>query len=443
MRGDRSTNGGGPMRAAFPARRRAEDFDALLDGTFEGSPSPELAELVDVVASVRSVPEVAPRAEFAADLRERLMAAAPDAMAAGAADTSSDTAARLTVGRRTPGRTRRSRERRIGVAIAAFSLVGATTASAVASQGALPGDTLYPVKRLIEDARTTLAMGEDAKADVLLAQARTRLTEVRELSARPGADPTDIEQALQDFGDTAHHASTLVLADYADHGDRRSVDQLRTFTQEGVTTLGQLTGVLPPSVDGVLADVANTLIQIDQSAAQACPACTTGGVTELPSSLIQLLSAVTGDGTSPTAAVTPPTTTSRPARPRHATPSSGASTAPGIPVSGQPSQPSTNAGGGRSTAPAPSSAPTSVGGAVGGAGGAVGGAVTGVGGAVGDLGGQVGGPAGGVVGGVGGVVGGVGGTVGGLTGTVGGTVDGVVGGLLGTPTPSPGSTPKP
>src|SRR3954471_8360173 len=142
------------MSPAFPTRRRAEQLDALLDGTATKAPTGELATLLAVVERVRAVPEVAPRAEFAASLRERLMAEAPAALATAARDNARDqeTTARLTV-RRTPSA--RSRERRIGVAVAAFSIVGATAASAVASQGALPGDTLYPVKRLIEDTQTS------------------------------------------------------------------------------------------------------------------------------------------------------------------------------------------------------------------------------------------------------------------------------------------------
>lgn len=433
------------MRAAFPARRRADEFDALLEGTLTQAPSAELAQLVEVVARVRTVPDVAPRAEFAAGLRERLMTEAPEALSTPSTD---EAAARLTVRHRTPDkpRSKTSRERRIGVAIAAFSLVGATTASAVASQGALPGDTLYPVKRLLEDARTSLAMGEDAKGDVLLAQARTRLAEVRELgSRREDAAPADIERALRDFSDTADHASTVILADYADHGDRRPVDQLRSFTEQSVTTLSGLTGVLPASVDDVLADVADTLVQIDQSAAEACPACDTHGVTELPSDLIALRSAVTGATKDATVAVAPSPTGTATRGPK-GNPSAGASTAPTGSPSGQTNGPVGNPTGGRtSPAPgpssAPTSAPTSAGGVVGGVGGAVGGTVGGVGGAVGDLGDQVGGPVGGVLGGVGGTVGGLGDTVGGATGQVGGTVDGVVGGLLGGTTPTPKTKP--
>jgi hypothetical protein len=423
------------MSPAFPTRRRAEEFDALLAGELTEAPSAELAALLEVVDQVRALPEITPRAEFAASLRERLMAEAPAALAAPATATAEEPTTRLSVGRRTPSKS--SRERRIALAIAAFSVVGATTASAVASQGALPGDTLYPVKRLIEDARTSLAMGEDAKADTLLSQARTRLKETRELSDRDNPDTDAITKSLRSFGDTADHASTVILAHDAGHADDKEIGQLRTFTGQSVADLSDLADVLPASVDGVLADVVNGLIAIDQSAAQACPGCDGTGIGELPANLVDLLSATTGDGNdrAPSAAATAPH--KKPAKPK-ATPSQAPSASAAEQLANDLKNTTgqlTGKGGKSAT-----SAPTSVGGAVGGAGGAVGGTVSGVGGAVGDAGSQVGGPVGGLLGTVGGVVGGLGDTVTGTTGALGDTVDGVTGGLTGgllgtSPTP--------
>jgi hypothetical protein len=422
------------LSAGFWTRGRADRFAALVDGDPTQARPAELADLVALAAQLRAVPEVAPRPDFAASLRERLMAEAPAALAlAEPADAASE---RLTVARRAPSKT--SRERRIGVAVAAFSIVGATAASAVASQGALPGDTLYPVKRLIEDAKTSLAMGDQAKASALLAQARTRLEEARDLGRRGNADPAEITQALRDFRDTARDASTIVLAEYADHGSRREIDRLRSFAQQSVTTLSELTAVLPDSVHGALADAVRTLLQIDRSAAEACPSCDGAGITELPSTLIDLLSS-TSDVAGPMPSATPQATGGR-IGPKGPIASSGPSQAPGGPLSGL-TDPLSNAGpaGGSGTSTTkPSSGPTSVGGAVGDLGGTVGGTLDGVGGTVGNLGDQVGGTVGDVVGGVGGTVGDVGGAVGGTTGTVGNTLDGLLGGLL-----SPTQTPTP
>jgi hypothetical protein len=440
------------MSPAFTTRRRAEQFDALLDGTLAVAPPAGLAGLLALVDQVRAVPEVAPRAEFAASLRARLMAEAPDALAAAAVTDAS----RLTVGRRTPSRV--SRERRISVAVAAFSLVGASAASAVASQGALPGDTLYPVKRLIEDARTSLTMGDDAKADVLLAHARTRLEEARKLGGREDLDPAAITQALDDYGDSADHASTLLLAEFADGGDESGIGELRTFTHEGVTTLGELVDELPVSVHDALADVVNTLLTIDHSAAEACPGCGTG-ITELPTTLVDLLSATSNAVNQVAGSITHPQTTDKSAGKsagksvgksagKHETVAPGAepSPAPDGTLLEQLTDPLTNAAGGKrgdDKATQPSSGPTSLGEAVGGVGGAVGGTVGGtvgqLGGTVSDLGDDLGGPLGPVVGDLGDTVDDLGGTVDNTVGGVGDAVGGLVGGLLGSGT----QTPKP
>lgn len=439
------------MSPAFPSRRAAQ-FEALLDGTLTEAPSAELAQLLALAEQVRAVPEMTPRADFAADLRERLMAEAPTALAAPPADDASSTAAaRLTVGRGTPSKSRR--ERRIGVAIAAFSLVGATAATAVASQGSMPGDTLYPVKRLVEDAQTSLTMGDDAKADILLSHARTRLDEARQLSERDDIDTARVEQALRDFGTTADHASSVILAEYADHGDQERIDDLRTFTEQGVTTLSELATLLPPSVDGVLAEVTNTLLNIDQSAAQACPACDAAGIVELPAPLVDLLGTTMNDVALTGSSLQQGTTTKHAGKSAKPGGSDDPSQAPAGSSSEQLTDPVTGAagdlggalggskggkGGEGDKGGKPSSGPTSVGGAVGDAGGAVGGTVSGVGGAVGGVGDQVGGPVGGVVGGVGGTVDDLGDTVGGVTGDLGDAVDGIAGTLL---PPKPSTTP--
>lgn len=429
------------MSPAFGSRRRAEEFDALLEGTLTQPSSAELRDLVAFAERVWTLPEIEPRRDFADDLRARLMAEAPAALAfARPAGADSERVERLTV-RRSPAAPRR--ERRLAVAIAAFSVVGATAASAMASQGALPGDTLYPVKRLVENAQTSLSMGEEAKADSLLAQARTRLAEARTLARRGDeADAGAISDTLDDFSSKAAHASDLVLDEYADRRDDARVEQLRAFAADGVGTLDELSGLVPADAEGALAKATRTLLGIDAAAAQTCPSCTGQGITDIPATLAQLLSSAT-DGVRESLA---PSRRPRANRPSEATaPSAGATQAPAPDQETGDARP--GSGGSTSGPTAPTAQPSTIGGVVGGVGGAVGDTVSGVGDAVTGVGGAIGGPVGGVVSGVGGAVSGVGGVVGGTVDGVGGLVDGVVGGLLGgltsTTSPKPSPTPKP
>ena len=119
-----------------------------------------------------------------ADLRERLMVAAePSCPVAPAGER--DDVARLTI---KPRRTRR--ERRVGIALGAVAIIGATTSMAVASQGAIPGDALYPVKRAIENTQAGFSVGDDAKGETILGNASGRLDEVDELTRATTPTPS-------------------------------------------------------------------------------------------------------------------------------------------------------------------------------------------------------------------------------------------------------------
>src|SRR5690349_1420159 len=113
---------------ALWTRRRAESFDTLLEGgRLDGDVDARTAELLELVGALRSVPAPEARPEFVTGLRERLMVAAETELTpvpAGERDVS-----RLTI---KPAKTRR--ERRVGIALGAAAIIGATTSMAVASQ---------------------------------------------------------------------------------------------------------------------------------------------------------------------------------------------------------------------------------------------------------------------------------------------------------------------
>ena len=259
------------MTPVFAARRRAEEFAALVE-----APSTRMADdarysqLLEVVAAMRAAPAPDARPEFVADLRARLMAEAQTALVPE--DTS-----RLTLPARRP-----ARERRIAAAVGGLALVGATTSMAMAAQSALPGDALYPVKRAIENVHTGLSVGEAQKGSTLLDNASGRLDEATELSR--GGDLQDnvvIADTLNDFTDQAAEASDLLLADYAQTGDQDSIDELRAFTASSLDQLTELEQLVPAEARDELMHAAQVVIAIDTAAQQACPSCD-GGVTRIP-----------------------------------------------------------------------------------------------------------------------------------------------------------------
>lgn len=260
------------MTPVFAARRRAEEFAALVERASTGrADDARYSELLELVGALRETPAPAARPEFVADLRARLMAEAESALVP--VDSS-----RLTLPARRPGR-----ERRLAAAVGGLALVGATTSMAMAAQSALPGDTLYPIKRAIENVQTGLSVGEGQKGSTLLASARDRLDEATQLS-REGdlQDSVVVADTLNDFTDQAAEASDLLLADYSQTGSQDSVDQLREFTASSLDQLTALEALVPPEARDELIHAAQVVVAIDTAAHQTCPSCSDRGITRIP-----------------------------------------------------------------------------------------------------------------------------------------------------------------
>jgi len=281
------------MIPAFPARRHADEFDRLVESIRTGGEAPsqtpaQLRELAALASSLSQVPAPQPRAAFSADLRERLMAAAATELKpAAATQAGAQVRDRLTVRGLSGPEPKQRKQRRLTVAIASLALIGGTAGTALASQNALPGDSLYAVKRAIENIQTGLSQGDHSKGETLIADANTRLSEVGKLSARRQASTApEISSTLTAFAQQAQHASTLLLADYQAHHDPASIAQLHQFTKQSIAELTQMSANLPPAVQSALSQATQTLLSIDREAKQLCPTCGALGITQLPSSLL-------------------------------------------------------------------------------------------------------------------------------------------------------------
>ncbi len=266
------------MNPLFSSRKRADEFDLLLsrtsaDALAGDATSERYADLLQVVSTMREVPAPTPRPDFAADLRSRLMIAAESALAP---DTSEQSAAR-----RAPAVRRSPRERRIVAAVGGFAIVSATASMAVAAQSALPGDTLYPLKRAIENAQAGVQRDADDRGTTLLGNATGRLDEVDALS-RSGDDPQTISVTLQDFVLQATEASELLLDDYASTGHASSIEELRSFTAASMGALTTLRNVIPEDARASLIEATQVINAIDVQAQSLCPACTDLPITQAP-----------------------------------------------------------------------------------------------------------------------------------------------------------------
>ena len=269
------------MTGPFSARRRAEEFDAALSRPLTEQDAQEFAELLAVVRDLRAVPQLAPHAVFVADLRSRLMAEADTALLPQAARPLTAEEQRLVL----PVRSYR-RDRRLATVLGAAALVGATTSMVVAAQTALPGESLYPVKRAIENIQTGISRSDTTKGEALLANARGRLDEISDLAASGNpASVSAVESTLETFSDQADEASDALLAAYDDTGDKALITELRSFTSSSMDRLSALESSLPASAHDSLVAAGERLADIDLAASRRCPSCG-GDVTSIPPNLL-------------------------------------------------------------------------------------------------------------------------------------------------------------
>lgn len=259
------------MTPVFSARRRAEEFNSLIEhSTGNDLTDARYAEFLEIVSALRTTPPVQARPAFVNSLREQLMLAAETELVPSEES-------RLALPARRP------RDRRIAAVVGGFAIVGATTTMAMAAQSALPGDVLYPLKRAIENVETGISVNEGQKGSTMLANASGRLDEVSALSRSSSLqDTTVIADTLNTFTEQATVASDLLLSDYASTGNESSISDLRDFTSLSMATLAALEDLVPADAHDELLHAARVLTQIDAEAEQACPGCGGDGITEIP-----------------------------------------------------------------------------------------------------------------------------------------------------------------
>ena len=246
------------MTSLIGARRRAEEFDAALRSPATDTP-PELENLLSLVGALRSHEAPAPRADFAAHLREQLMAEAAEVL------TPSTPLA-------LPPRRRGARERRLTIAASAFVLIGGTAGMAAAAQSSAPGDALYPLKRGLESGERLLQRDDAAKGHAFLDQADARLEEAQALIGRD-ATSEQISTSLRSFSTQAMTGSDLLLGSFEQQRDPALVKDVRTFTAQALETLTALSAQAPADLSDEIAQVGFVLQRIDAAASQACTDC--------------------------------------------------------------------------------------------------------------------------------------------------------------------------
>jgi hypothetical protein len=164
------------------------------------------------------------------------------------------------------GRSKRSapagfRGRVVFVGAAASAVMLAIASGGVlASSDALPGDNLYPVKRVAESAGVALTFDDASRARRHLEMAATRLSEVEQLARNSQSPPAPevFTSAMDDFDTATNEGSQLLLsAAEADKGGTAAGD-LNKWASEQSDRLTELEPALPATVD---ADTSKQLLE--------------------------------------------------------------------------------------------------------------------------------------------------------------------------------------
>lgn len=155
----------------------------------------------------------------------------------------------------------------VGVAAGAFSGVAA------ASTDALPGDSLYPIKRGVEDLKLGMADEDSDRGELYLDQASNRLSEARRLMERGRTGVLDheslgeIRRALAGMKHDASEGHRLLQAAYERDGSLGPIQTLSSFSRSHRDAWGRLREKLPAQLTDVSGEVESVFQAIDDDVA--------------------------------------------------------------------------------------------------------------------------------------------------------------------------------
>lgn len=299
------------MMSMTSARKRAEEFAAAADGrpTSGSVLAAETREFLALVEQLRSLDTPRPDPQFAADLRSRLVEAAQTQL------VSFDVERHVTERRTTQLEPRRRRI--MSVAASACIVAASGMGVAAASESALPGDALYPVKRGIEQVELSMAGSPSARGHQYIGSADTRLTEIQGLALTRSDDPETpalMAHTLDEFTAQAKDGATSLIRAYRRDSSEQSIVDLREFADASTVKLDVLGEAVPAEARDELLTAAETLTAIDAAARKACPACSTLTPLTLSGELAALQRNIGADAP---ASLDPTTSTGNTADPQH------------------------------------------------------------------------------------------------------------------------------
>ncbi|MFC4606286.1 DUF5667 domain-containing protein [Streptomyces maoxianensis] len=271
------------MIGQVSAHRRANAFAQTLEDQAAEQPteSVEPTEHVRLLALANGLGEL-PKPELDPEVkvvqRAQLVAAMEEMFASGGASAGSTVPGQRTTGR---GAHRASRLRKMrprsrwskGIAAGGLTVgvaAGAFSGVAAASSDALPGDSLYGLKRGMEDFKLGMADDDSDRGGLFLDQASTRLSEARRLMERGRAGDMDheslgeIRRALNGMRHDASEGHRLLSAAYERDGSLGPMATLNSFSRSHRDAWNGLRDRLPVQLADVGDEVNSVFEAIDQ-----------------------------------------------------------------------------------------------------------------------------------------------------------------------------------
>lgn len=275
------------MIANVSAHRRANAFAQALeaqeqqhrdlqDATAEQSgPSAEDAERARMLALASGLGKLpAPQldAEVRTEQRAQLVAAMEAAFAEGSPSVPGQRSGRRAHRAKPLSRFRPRSRLSKGLAAGGLTVgvaAGALGGVAAASSDALPGDTLYGLKRGMEDLKLGMADGDVERGRIYLDQASTRMSEARRLMERARSGELDhesvgeIRRALSGMRHDAAEGHRLLTQAYQRDGSLGPMESLSSFSATHREGWSRLSETLPVQLTDVRNDVSSVFDAIE------------------------------------------------------------------------------------------------------------------------------------------------------------------------------------
>jgi hypothetical protein len=303
----------------------------LLQRALEGEQvaRTDIAALVAVAFAVSSVDSsgLAPRPEFIAELRDRLMSADVADLEASAPSAAPESEPQ---GDATVLHLPRRAFRLVAAAAAAVVLIA--TALGFASRSALPGDLLYPVKQVLDRAAVQLSGSRFDEGLTHLAQAQQHISEARDLLDRPDSDAAEVAQALDAASDSFVRADAILQDVYRTEQRPDALTELADFVGQALPQVEAMDSRIPtparPAYERLRDLLDGSSATLLQSLA-GCDGC--GALAEQARAILETADQPTAEATVPSP---PVATTGRPDAVQSGAPRPGTTTAIIPPVPG-------------------------------------------------------------------------------------------------------------